>query len=280
MISLLHRAYSRGMSWVPGKIRINRCAELEVVWPELQAWYATGIGQQLASYEHELVQTALANLFGYNLVQIGRLNAEDWLTTSRISQRLVMDFPGDNTVVLSLPSLFGQPHQLPLQSDSVDVVVLPHVMEFSQYPHEVLREVERILIPEGHIVLLAFNPWSLWGVRRQIIPWQRKTAPWCARFLSPTRLKDWLALLGFDVLTIQGYFYRPPFNRESLLPRQGLLERAGQRFWPILGASNLLVARKRVTTLTPIRPSWKPQRIVPAGLEPSQNRHRTFHRHE
>ncbi len=268
------------MSWVPGKKRINRCAELDVVWPELQAWYATGIGQQLATYEQDLVQTALANLFGYHLVQIGRLNAEDWLTTSRISQRLVMDFPADNAVMMSLPSLIGQPQQLPLQSDSVDVVVLPHVMEFSQYPHEVLREVERILIPEGHIVLLAFNPWSLWGVRRQLIPWQRQTAPWCARFLSATRLKDWLALLGFDVLTNQGYFYRPPFKSDSLQPRQGLWERAGQRCWPILGASNLLVARKRVTTLTPIRPSWKPQRIVAAGLEPSQNRHRTYHRHE
>jgi SAM-dependent methyltransferase len=265
---------------MPRKKRFNRCAELEHVWPELQAWYASGLGEQLAAYEQDLVQTALTNLFGYYLVQIGRLNAADWLATSRISQRLVVDFPGASGAMMSLPNLLSQPHGLPLRSDSVDVVVLPHVLEFSQYPHEVLREVERVLIPEGHVILLAFNPWSLWGARRHMLPWQRHTAPWCARFLSTTRLKDWLALLGFEVQTVQGYFYRPPFKHDSLLQRPGVWERAGQRCWPVLGASNLLVARKRVTTITPIRPRWAPQQIIPAGLKPSQNRQRVYRQHD
>ncbi|MBI3560713.1 MAG: class I SAM-dependent methyltransferase [Gammaproteobacteria bacterium] len=262
------------MAWIPRKKRFNRCEPLHKIWPALQAWYRTPLGLALAHHERELVQTAVANLFGYFLVQIGWLDSADWLTSSRISQRVLIGFPGTEPEHHPI-SLIAEPHQLPLQSDSIDVVVLPHTLEFSHYPHEVLREVERVLIPEGHIVLLSFNPWSLWGARRYL-PWKRLSPPWCARFLGTTRLKDWLALLGFEVLTSRGYCYHPPLQSEALLGRQGLWERVGQQVWPILGAANLLVARKRVTTLTPVRPRWAPS-LVPAGLEPYQNRPRPRH---
>ena len=269
------------MSWFTRKNRFNHCPDIDQVWPELQRWYTTSLGKKLAEREQALLGTALANLFGYHLLQVGQLTEVDWLTSSRISHQIVIDFPSQQELLRLRPSqLVSQPHLLPCQSDSIDVVLLPHVLEFSHYPHAVLREVERILIPEGVVVVLAFNPWGFWNIWRLAIGW-RAHAPWCARFLSTTRLKDWLALLGFDVLNIEGYFFRPPIQSEKLMNHCGVWEKLGQRFWPGMGAAKLLIARKRVTTLTPIRPRWsaKPQAIVRPGLaEPFQ--HKTRPRHE
>lgn len=276
LLTLPHPAYSQPMPWPPRKHRFNHCPDIDQAWPELQHWYGTALGKKLAERENELLVAALADLFGYHLLQVGRLTEVDWLTSSRISHRLVIDFPHHQAPLLCHSQLVSQPHLLPCKSDSIDVVVLPHVLEFSHYPHEVLREVERVLIPEGVVVLLVFNPWGFWNIWRLVFGW-RAHSPWCARFLSTTRLKDWLALLGFDVLSIQGYFFRPPIQSEKLMNRCGMWERLGQRFWPGMGAAKLVIAKKRVTTLTPIRPRWsaQPTAIVRPGLaEPFQNKYR------
>jgi len=257
----------------------NRCDELVQTWPQLQSWYRTDLGQLLASHEYAVLSEVLPNLFGYHLMQVGRLCDNDWLESSRILHRAVMDFQAPR-VASGDQRLFGVPDDLPLQSDSIDVLVLPHILEFSQRPHAVLREAERVLIPEGHVVMLIFNPRSLWLLWRWLFGWRRKI-PWCARFLSTTRMKDWLELLGFDVVQIQGYCYRPPLKNKSLMQRLRFMERMGNKAWPMLGAGNLIVARKRVVTITPIRPRWQPrrQRIPAAGLaEPFQ--HKEQHEHE
>ena len=130
-----------------------------------------------------------------------------------------------------------------------------------------MREVERVLIAEGHVVILGFNPWSLWNIFRIFLFW-KKQAPWTANFLASSRVMDWLALLGFDVIQRHGYFYKPPLQKQNWFNKMGLLEKMGQRFWPNLGAGYVLVARKRVETLTPIRPKWQRQpKVVTGGLE-------------
>ena len=252
--------------------RFNRCGDLSHAWSQLQDWYQTPLGHMLAEIELAKIETALSDLFGYHLLQVGRLNADSWTANSRVSSCEVMDFQPDNPS-MTPRAFLGLPYALPIKTDSHDVVLLPHVLEFSQHPHGILREVERILIPEGHVVMLVFNPWSLWALWRHTLGW-RPVVPWCGRFLGTTRIKDWLELLGFDVLTLQGYFFRPPIQNNSVLQRLAGMETVGNRFWPILGASNLIVARKRVVTVTPIRQSWRPQtKIVRPGLvEPFQNR--------
>lgn len=253
--------------------RFNYCDELVRTWPQLQEWYRTELGQQLAFQEANILSETLPDLFGYHLLQLGRLTMDDWLSTSRVSHCAVMDFH-TALVVDDEKRLHGLPDQLPVQTDSTDVIVLPHTLEFSLRPHAVLREAERVLIPEGHLVMLVFNPRSLWFLWRSLFGWRRKL-PWCGRFLSTTRIRDWMELLGFDVIRIQGYFYRPPLQSKSLMQRLGVLERMGHRAWPMLGAGNLIVARKRVVTMTPIRPRWRPQRkrVATAGLaEPFQQK--------
>ena len=155
-----------------------------------------------------------------------------------------------------------------MKSDSLDIVILPHVLEYSLEPHQVLREVERVLIAEGHVVILGFNPWSFWNLFRVFNFW-KKPAPWNSHFLAASRVIDWLTLLGFDVVQQEGYFYQLPIQNNKIVKKLGFLEKIGQRLWPKMGAGYVLVARKRVETLTPIRPRWRSQKqVVTNGFEP------------
>lgn len=238
-------------------------------WQQFQSWYTSALGQRLLKSEKRILDRYLPDLFGYFLLQCGcpevkvENMAGDWLKSSRVSTKVCLDYDKNQGV-----SCQAHLAQLPMQSDSLDIVLLPHVLEFSASPHQVLREVERVLIAEGHVVILGFNPWSLWNIFRLFLFWT-KQPPWNASFLAASRVMDWLALLGFDVIEKQGYFYRPPIQRDNFIKKMGFLEKIGQRFWPKLGAGYVLVARKRVQTLTPIRPSWRSRRqVVASGLEP------------
>lgn len=237
-------------------------------WQQFQYWYASSLGKRLAESEKDILDMYLPDLFGYFLVQCGcpeiksEKSAGSWLNSSRVSTRYCIDHTKNQGV--SFQSYFDQ---LPMKSDSIDIMLLPHVLEFSSNPHQVLREIERVLIAEGHVVILGFNPWSIWNITRLFLFWT-KQAPWNAQFFSAHRITDWLALLGFDVVQRQAYFFKPPIQSEQVSIKMAFLEKLGQRFWPNLGAGYVLVARKRVQTLTPIRPSWRKQRqVVTGGLE-------------
>ncbi len=223
----------------------------------LQQWYSDALGQRLLESERRELDEILPNLFGYHLVQVGQPVCEDLLQASRISHRLVVEEMAAEAS--PAPGLRGRADALPLQRDSVDVVLLPHTLEFASRPHEVLREAERVLVAEGHVVILGFNPWSLWGLWR-LLRGRRGHPPWCGTFRSLLRLRDWLALLGFDTVMTRMYFYRPPLRNAALMQRLSFLERLGGHWWPILGGAYVLVARKRVVGLTPIRPRWRPRR--------------------
>lgn len=244
-----------------------RCGSGREARAGLRQWYATPLGRTLAESEQALLDDSLGNLFGYHLLQVGTPQGGDLTAASRISHRMILV---DSAA--ALPSLgdsegcIGLPEALPVAGDSIDLLLLPHVLAFADEPHQVLREAERVLIPEGHVALLGFNLWSLWGLYRLALGWRRR-APWCGRFLSPWRVKDWLSLLGFDTVLLHHLYYRPPLRHPGLLERLAFLERWGRRGWPILGGSYLLVAKKRVATLTPIRPRWRPRRaLVATGL--------------
>ncbi len=191
----------------------------------------------------------------------------DLLTASRISHRMVMEESGQPEA-----SFRGQSDQWPIASGSLDVVLLPHTLEYVARPHEVLREAERTLIPEGHLLILGFNPWSQYGLRRLFSGW-RNVSPWCGHFYSTLRLRDWLALLGFDTALVRPYFFRPPLQNERIMRRLNALERAGERF-PLPGGGYLLVAKKRVTTLTPIKPRWRRSLVSVGRTEPTARRNR------
>jgi SAM-dependent methyltransferase len=230
----------------------------------LRAWYGRRLGELLLEQERRELDGVLANLFGYYLVQVGAAMDAYLLEASRIRHHVIVDNHWPPEPSRSWPghvaTLYGDFHVLPVQSDSVDVVVLPHTLEFTPSPHEVLREAERVLVAEGYVVILGFNPWSLWGMRR--ILRRRRHPPWYGSFRGMHRIKDWLSLLGFDVVVARSYFFRPPLQRASMMRRLEWFERLGRRCWPYLGGAYIIVAKKRVTILTPIKPRWRPRRSL------------------
>lgn len=262
-----------------GKGLFHHCQPDQPLWHGLASWYASDLGQQLAAEEQRRLDQALGDLFGYHLLQLGFPGHAGMLRSSRVRHHMRTELDASPTVLQqSDRQLCARPEQLPFQSDSLDVVVLSHILEFSQQPHAVLREVERSLIPEGHVVILGFNPLSLWGLARLLVGWKGRV-PWCGHFMTLTRLKDWLALLGFDVVRQQRYGYRPPWQHPRLLQRLGFMETLGRRLWPLFGGGYVLVARKRVTTLTPIRPRWRARRrLAASGLVKPMNRQEQQHK--
>jgi len=225
----------------------------------LRSWYAHRLGQWLLETERHELEAVLPNLFGYHLLQVGCLSDDDIVCCSRILHRVVVDVDADE--ITDVFGLYGRPDALPIESDSVDVVLLPHTLEFENDPHQVLREVDRVLVPEGHVVILGFNPWSIWGLW-WTLRLHRGGPPWCGRFRGTIRIKDWLALLGFDTVLSQGYFFRPPFHHTGIMKRLGFMERIGRRWGSFFGGAYLLVAKKRVATITPIKPRWRPRRSL------------------
>src|SRR5471032_2568837 len=172
----------------------------------LQEWFTTPLGQYLLEKEQAYLDDATSDIFGFHALQVG-LAKFDLLRASRIAHRVRVDATG-------LPDLYAKSHELPVATQSVDLVVLPHALEFAAQPHEILREVDRVMMPEGRLVIVGFNPWSLWGLR-SAVGFSRSEVPWNGRFVSLLRVKDWLALLGFDVNAGRLVGYAPPFDRSE-----------------------------------------------------------------
>lgn len=217
-----------------------------------QTWLQTPLGEYLLEQEQALFDGAVADLFGFNAVQMG-MPEIDLLRNCRIPFRIRAAMQGN--VMLRCDS-----EQLPFANASADLLLLPHVLEFSANPHNTLREAERILVPEGHLVLSGFNPLSLWGARRLL--GKDKAFPWQGKYVPLLRIKDWLALLGFEVVAGRMGCYAPPLHKESWLQRCRFMDNAGDRWWPMLGGVYFLVAKKRVVGMRLIRPNWNGSRVA------------------
>lgn len=208
-------------------------------------WLETPLGQNVLDHERAMFDAAVVDLFGFNAVQLG-LPGVDLLRQCRIPHRF-------NAAANQgrLRCDFGQ---LPLATGSIDLLLLPHVLEFSQTPHQVLRDAERTLVPEGHLVISGFNPVSLWGVRHSL--YKRAGYPWNGNFIPLMRMKDWLALLGLEVVAGRMACYAPPCKNGRWLKRMEWMDKAGDRWWPMMGGVYFLVAKKRVAGMRLIRPQW------------------------
>ncbi|GAB2182328.1 methyltransferase domain-containing protein [Denitratisoma sp. agr-D3] len=217
-------------------------------------WLTTPQGQYVLHWELQRHEQLLADVFGFNAVQIG-LPEIDYLHGNRMPFRFRC---GNSDYALATPAeeVRADFHHLPFATNSVDLVVLPHALEFDPNPHQILREVERILVPEGQVVITCFNPFSLWGVRRAFKR-QPQPAPWAGRYISVPRLKDWFALLGFE--TRAGAFgcYAPPLEQPHWLHRFRFMESAGDRWWPYAGAVYIMQAIKRQHGMRLIMPQWR-----------------------
>jgi len=222
-------------------------------------WLDTPLGEALLQRETRLVEEALDGMFGEYCLQLGAWGDSRTFLRFTRTQRcaLITESP------VGEPSAIGEFHRLPVDSDSVDTVLLPHTLDYSDRPHAVLREVDRVLRSDGHVVVLGFKPVGLWGLRR-LIP-GAGMPPGADHLISERRMKDWLQLLDMRIQSSRQYFFRWPLPRNKVR-ETGKWEGRGEAWWPELAACYMLTAQKRVSTLTPVRPLWRTKPKVVTGL--------------
>ena len=236
---------------------------------DARQWFETTLGGYVLAREQAYLDETVSDIFGFNALQLG-LPQHDLLRTSRIPLRLNLDMHQPARIISDF-------NHLPIASQSIDLALMPHVLEFSATPHQVLREVERVLMPEGHVIITGFNPISWWGVGHLI---KRRCGdyPWRGNFIALPRVKDWLALLGLEVVAGRLSCYAPPLQSPKWLDRFQFMEAAGDRWWPLAGGVYFLLAKKRVHSMRLIMPSWKERLAAQGRVAPAAQKnpvHRT-----
>ena len=233
----------------------------------MHPWLATPPGQYLLDWERAQVADAVANLFGFHALQLG-FPELDALETNRMPHRWLAtqtaDIPGLEKMAAGPRAvLVADFSALPFAANSLDLVVLPHALELNPDPHGVLREVARVLVPDGRVVICGFNAMSLWGFRQRRAHVYRRFGvdrlflPQAGEFIGYLRLRDWLRLLDLEIEKEQFGCWRPAFSSQAWLQRFAWMDAAGARWWPILGAVYLMVAVKRVRGMTLLNPGWR-----------------------
>jgi SAM-dependent methyltransferase len=224
------------------------------------SWLGSRLGQAVLLAESELMSEALDDVFGWELLQLGTWGPRARLLSGCRTRRHAVI--ADARVKSADADIFARLSQLPISNASVDAVVLPHTLEFETDPYAVVREADRVLAGEGQLIVLGFRPFSLWGFRSRAI--SRGYPPGLRRMLGAGRIADWLELLGYDVTLTRYYLFAPPWGGSAI--REGepsrLLRRGWIKPWP--AGAYLIKARKRVYTLTPLRPKLR-ERTQPIG---------------
>jgi SAM-dependent methyltransferase len=224
----------------------------------LNLWLRSPRGRRLLALEERELQRVLPDLFGRHILQIGNWGrGQRLLDSADMLHRAVLGTvhdPESNSVI--------EPERLPIEARTVDAILLPHTLEFSSAPHQVLREVDRVLSDRGRLLILGFNPWSLWGLRSQLGLGYR-AFPAGARFYSTRRLGDWLELLGFEVSEIRRFGPGFPWARPRSVGSSFTL-RSLQN--PLMEAY-LIIAKKRVIPMSLVGRLPRAQvRQLPAGV--------------
>lgn len=258
----------------------------------LTEWLTTPPGQYLLQWEAAQLDEAVSDIFGYHALQLGfpELGAlrgnrmpHQWLAVeSEDAAQPAGPVGGAGGASSRAAAFVAEAGALPFSAASLDLLVLPHTLELSDDPHAALREAERVLVPEGRVVITGLNPNSLWGFRQSRTHLYRsvhqrfgKRAPLGSSFLPGSgasmasigywRLRDWLHLLGFEVESARFGGYVPSFSSQKWLDRFAWMDSLGPRWWPIFGAMYCVVAVKRVRGMRLLEPVRKLRKAVAAA---------------
>ncbi len=226
----------------------------------LSEWLEGPLGRALLAHERAATAEALECVFGVQCLQVGAWGPAGLFLGEARTQRRVLLGAHDALAagVRSCPS------QLPIRSDSIDALLLPHTLEFEDHPHEMLREAYRVLVAEGRLVILGFEPLGGWALRHRLSG--SGFPPGLGRLMSERRLADWLQLLGFEAGPARRFLYTLPIARLQASRGSASLERLGRTLWPRLSGAYLLMAIKHVRSLTPMRLQFRRAPAVLGGL--------------
>ena len=211
------------------------------------------LGSAVMSAEKKLLAQLLNMHFGKHALLVGVPQQYSLLEATKIPcHTLVSPFLAHERQ----PGFIeGDLHEIPILTGSIDLVVLPHTLEYVDNPRQLIHEACRIVKPEGLIVVMGFNPYSLWGLRRLF---SHHEVPWASSFQQAYHIKNWLRLAEFQIEEQTSMFYRPPVNSEKIFNKLEFLERVGNLLH-FFGGIYCITARAKVIPLTPIRMKWKQQ---------------------
>jgi SAM-dependent methyltransferase len=244
--------------WLAARLRPQ--ADVESM-RELGGWSQTALGCALLSDQQEKMDEVVDCMFGYHLMTMGVFDTPNLCRKSKINHKFVLapNDCGSNGLTLQDGTANGVVQaafeQLPLAPESIDVAVLHHALDYAENPHQALREVVKSVIPRGYVVILGFNPWGAQGLWRLVLQWRGKGV-WRRHSLRASRLEDWLRLLDCEPLRLERGFYRLPIDNPWLLEKFRFLEAPCRALRLPWGSYYLLVARKDVVGMTPIKTRW------------------------
>lgn len=212
-------------------------------------WFDTGLGAELLRAERASLVPWHGRLFGQQVLQLGCADGISLLQDTPAALKISFS-PAWNR---ERPAPVADNAALPLESDSMDTVLVHHALDFAPDGHRLLREAARVTAPGGRLLLIGFNPLSLWGLGRLM---RRRREPWNGRFIALRRVQDWLRLLEFQAEDINYGGFMPPLEAQRMLRRASQYELFGHRFLRPLGGFYLIIARKQVAPLTPVDSRW------------------------
>ncbi|MEY4649624.1 MAG: hypothetical protein RL191_792 [Pseudomonadota bacterium] len=223
-----------------------------------QEWFASPLGRYLIDLEYKYINPVVVDTFGFYAIQMGNFDI-DFLDHSRIQNQFSLNS--------NQADLMTSNEALPFDESSVDLFIAPHILEQMAEPYELLKEIHRVLMPEGRLIITGFNPASLWGLKRLLsfdIDY-----PWNAKFISLGKIKEWLPIVGLEMVEGKMGCYIPPIQQSSWLKKIQIMEQLGDRWWPMLGGFYFLVIQKRVHGMTPIQPMWQ-KRLIKTPIYSAQ----------
>ena len=229
---------------------------------KLESWYAGENGQYLLASTRDAVSAVLDTAFGYHLLQTGSTRGHALFAHSRINHRIyVAQRPGDQINLLALAD------ELPVESDSIDTLIAHHTLDFADDPHQILREIQRVLTPQGQLLMIGFNPHSLLGLGSRLRGLRRDSLWHAHHPVSESRLTDWLHLLGCEVQDCTRMGTVPLAGKGAIRRRLTAIDKwCLRRNLP--GGIYMLHAIKRVPAVRQPRRHWQLRRQRFIGLVP------------
>jgi SAM-dependent methyltransferase len=213
-------------------------------------WQALSQGGNVRDELELALAPIMERIFGYYLVKLGNLSSELDVKSCPIKQKFNM-----SQTLIAHSHVKSKSSRLPLQNNSVDAFLLAAELDFAQDPHQIIREIDRAITANGHVVIAGFNPFSLAGVMKYL-PINRKNILHEGRFFTAARIKDWLQLLDFEIIQQEQVVYSGLFMRKRL-NQSSKVQHWCKRYLPWFSSMYVIVARKREIPLTPIKPRWK-----------------------
>ena len=207
-------------------------------------WLQLREGQYLQRQTQHLIDNAIKHCFGYHLLKLGQLSTQLKTNKCPISHQINCAESGNDIGIRS------DLNHLPFQDSTIDACILVHELDFSSDPHQLLREIDRVLTLDGILIISGYNPYSLFGFKSLLTPKDVNTA----RLFSPNRVIDWLHLLGFEIKQKQHFDYISPQPSGRL---SKLVESIGQRYLSFFCSVYFIEAKKKCTPMTPVKPSFE-----------------------